>query len=125
MGRKKPALLTSTSTWPNASMPASINWRAACGRAISPATPTKPAGLPSCALACSSRSALRALPTTLNPWARKALARPKPMPLEAPVITTVLLLLMSFLPLRRRPGRRWENYIFAMKADKYDLNNFS
>lgn len=68
---------------------------------MSPATPMK-AGLSSCALASARRPAERALPTTLKPLARKALARPKPMPLEAPVITTVLLLLMSFLPIRWR-----------------------
>ncbi|MNE99133.1 hypothetical protein D3C80_1977580 [compost metagenome] len=65
LGRKKPALLTSTSTRPKASIAVAKALRAAAGSATSPATPTKLAGLPRLAAASCRRSAERAVPTTL------------------------------------------------------------
>src|SRR5215217_5274552 len=97
-----PALLTHTSIPPKAEAAAPASWRTWAGSVTSVGTGSArrpPSASQSC-VASSSSSRRRAARTTLAPRRAKAWAVASPMPLEAPVITTVASrrLLMTIHP---------------------------
>src|SRR5215203_1726008 len=121
-----PALLTHTSMPPKALIAASVRSRTRSGSVTSVGTASArpPSSLQSCA-ASSSSSRRRAARTTLAPRLAKARAGARPMPLEAPVITTVASRRLSMVTLLPSPtlGRRTAGYVRRYYPSEPDFKN--
>src|SRR5215204_5587023 len=121
-----PALLTHTSIPPKAEIAASVRSRTRSGSVTSVGTASaRPPSSSQSRAACSSSSRRRAARTTLAPRLAKALAVASPMPLEAPVITTVASRRLSMVTLLPSPtlGRRTAGYVRRYYPSEPDFKN--
>src|SRR5262244_2242112 len=104
---KMPALLTSTSMWPNRSSATSNKRLLTSGRPMSPSIGTKRSGDPSASDAFFRRDSVRAFPMTEYPRSSNARVIARPIPLEAPVTIAVFVSISILLVALVRHGERW------------------